>query len=184
MRVAISIGHHPDAPGYTSPPWSEYGEMAAIAGLLVQELQKLGVKAYMIGTGKLAEKVAAVNVLAPDVALELHLNAGGGDGAETLYCPGGATGKRLAQAVNSGIVAATGERDRGAKEGWYQGGTTPGAKKDYFLEATNCPAVITEAYFLDQSADRAAYADQTAYYEKLVAGIVAGLIKYRDEVVV
>lgn len=178
MRIAISIGHHPDAPGFTAAPFSEYGEMSAVAGLLVQELQMRGHKAYLIGTGQLGAKVAAVNALAPDIALELHLNAGGGDGVETLYCPGSATGKRLAQAVNGGIVAATGERDRGAKEGWYQGGSAPGTKKDYFLEATACPAVITEAYFLDNTEDRASFADNLAYYNRLAGGIAAGLYKY------
>jgi N-acetylmuramoyl-L-alanine amidase len=182
VRVAVSVGHHPGAPGFSAGQYSEYSEMAVVVGFVVQTLMYQGVMAYLVGAGSLRQKVAAINALDPDVALELHLNAGGGDGTEVLYAPGSATGRRLAEIVNRAIIQLTGERDRGIKEGWYQGGDAPGSRPDYFLAATHCPAIITEGYFLDQLPDRQAYAGKADYYQKLAFAVAGGIINYRDKV--
>lgn len=191
MKVAISIGHRPARPGYKVKQISEYSELAPMAGYLIQMISQKGHLAYIIGTGILQNKVAHINKLKVDMAVELHLNAGGGHGAETLYCPGSKTGKILAQKVQDQIVLL-GMRDRGVKEGWfrmdkpgvkeYVGDVEGDEKKDYFLERTNCPAVIVEPYFLDNNSERMAYVGNSEFYKLLADRIVNGILNFKEEV--
>lgn len=181
MKVAISIGHRPARPGYKIKHNSEYSELAPLAGYIIQMLSQKSILAYMIGTGILQNKVAHINKLHVDLAIELHLNAGGGHGAETLYCPGSKTGKLPAQKIQDQIVLL-GMRDRGIKEGWYWGGNNPGTKPDYFLKKTNCPAVIVEPYFLDNSSERRAYTGNSEFYKLLANMVVNGIINFNEEI--
>ena len=190
MKVAISLGHRPARPGYKIKQISEYSELAPLVGYLIQRLSQKGILAYIIGTGILQNKVAHINRLKADLAVEVHLNAGGGHGAETLYCPGSSTGKRLDQDVQDQIVLL-GMRDRGVKEGWFRM-DKPGVKehskdiegdekKDYFLEKTNCPAIIIEPYFLDNNSERIAYTNNSEFYKLLADRIVNGIINFIEE---
>ncbi len=152
LKVAISIGHNPRSPGAAEGALTEYSQMAAVAGILVSTLAIEGHEAYLIGTGLLNKKVLDVNQIGADCAVELHLNRGGGYGCETLYCPGSATGKIMAETVHKEIMELLPFRDRGVKEGWYH--MVEGGDKDYFLENTNCPAIITEPFFIDTELEK------------------------------
>jgi N-acetylmuramoyl-L-alanine amidase len=128
----------------------------------------------LIGTGRLEQKVARVNALSPDFAIELHLNAGGGHGYETLYCPGSVKGKALASAVNSSIGLVLNSRNRGVKEGWYKMDKANGP--DFFLAETNCPAIIFEMYFLDNQEERAKYIGSLNILDAVAERIVFGIL--------
>ena len=92
--------------------------------------------------------VKECNAFNPDYALDIHNNAGGGDGAEVFHHYGGGKSKTLAKNVLDAIVAI-GQNSRGLKTKKNVWG------KDYFefIRETKCPAIIVECAFLDNKND-------------------------------
>lgn len=181
MKGALSIGHHADQPGKLL----EFSECAAIAGLISKFMRPTGHSLYMIGSGPLEKKIAEVNAGDFDFGLEIHLNAGGGSGCETLYCPGSAKGKLLAMSVQSALVNSLEYRDRGVKEGWYRmdrpghvdypGDVDGDENLDAILKMTNCPFIIPEPFFLD---DPKGVDTSVANYERIALAVALGLFNF------
>ena len=122
------------------------------------------------------EEVRECNAYAPDLAIDVHNNSGGGDGFEAYYTIHGGTGKVLAQNIEKQVIKI-GQNSRGCK-------TRQGQRGDYyaFVRDTKCPAVICEGVFVDNKAD-AAQADtkvkQQAFGVAYAKGILDTLgIKY------
>lgn len=125
----------------------------------------------------LSEEIKECNAFitkrADGVAVDIHNNAGGGDGFEAYYSKGSAEGKALALAIEKQIKGI-GQNSRGCKTRLNSSG------KDYygFNRQTIAPAVIVEAVFVDNKAD-AAQADTDAeckaFGEAIAKGIVAHL---------
>lgn len=92
------------------------------------------------------QEVAECNAYAPDLTVDIHNNAGGGDGAEAFFSATGGTGKTLAVNILAEI-AKLGQRSRGAKT------RTNSAGRDYyaFIRNTKAPAVIVECAFVDST---------------------------------
>jgi N-acetylmuramoyl-L-alanine amidase len=159
MKVAISAGHNPTAKGASNGLFNEYTETLLLAADLIHKLQEAGIQAWIIGTGSLRKKVREVNDGGFDCAIEIHLNAGGGHGCETLYHIDSINGKSLATLVQKAMVKQTGLNSRGVKPGWYKmdepgvvdypGDKDGDEKVDFFLKATNCSAIIAEPFFID-----------------------------------
>ena len=61
-----------------------------------------------------AKEVAERNSFAPDLAVDIHNNVGGGDGAEAFYSRVGGTGEQLAENILAHITKL-GQKSRGAK---------------------------------------------------------------------
>ena len=118
----------------------------------------------------IAEKVTAANSWGADLAIDIHNNAGGGDGAEVYHSIVGGTGKRLADNILSEFEKI-GQNVRGAKTK-HENGT------DYFgfIRLTDMPAVITEAVFVDNAAD-AAQADTEAECKAFGIAIAKGVLR-------
>lgn len=95
----------------------------------------------------LNEEVRECNAYAPDLAVDVHNNAGGGDGFEVYHTLNGGTGKALAENIEKEVIAI-GQNSRGVK-------TRKGNNGDYygFIRMTKCPAVICEGVFVDNQAD-------------------------------
>ena len=125
-----------------------------------------------------AQEVAECNSFAPDLAVDIHNNAGGGDGAEAYHTKSGGTGKKLAENILAQL-AALGQKNRGAKTRLNSSGA------DYyaFIRQTKAPAVIVECAFVD-SDDIALIdteAERTAVGEAIARGILHTLgIKYSE----
>lgn len=189
MKVAISVGHNPRKPGASFKNKTEYSETILMAAFAIQHLQRDGHHAFLIGTGSLKKKVDEINSLGVDCAVEIHLNKAGGvgHGCETLYCPGSIAGESLANDIHAILIEATGNRDRGVKPGWhrmdqpgvedYPGDIDGDEKKDYFLEKTNCPAVIIEPYFIDT--EDKMFSDHPWLAEKIGMAIKLGLENWK-----
>jgi N-acetylmuramoyl-L-alanine amidase len=99
-------------------------------------------------TDSVAAKVSECNKFGPDLALDIHINAGGGDGAEVFHSINGGTGKTLAKNILVEIMDI-GQNSRGTKVKENSSG------KDYFgfIRSTNAPAVIVECAFIDTKKD-------------------------------
>ena len=96
----------------------------------------------------ISEEIKECNNFKPDLAIDIHNNAGGGDGAECFYHHLGGRGKTLAENVLAEIVKI-GQNSRGIKTRTNANG------KDYyaFIRETYAPAIIVECAFIDNAQD-------------------------------
>jgi N-acetylmuramoyl-L-alanine amidase len=83
-----------------------------------------------------------------DLAVDIHNNAGGGDGVEVFYHYKGGLSKTLAGAI-LGEVVKIGQNSRGAKTRR----NALGQDYYYFIRQTKAPAVIVECAFVDNAND-------------------------------
>lgn len=117
-----------------------------------------------------AQEVAECTSFAPDLAVDIHNNAGGGDGVEAFYSKVGGIGKTLAVNILAEI-AKLGQKSRGAKTRLNSSGS------DYyaFIRNTKAHAVIVECAFVD-SPD-IALIDTEAERVKMGEAIACGILK-------
>lgn len=176
-KVYIGVGHGGSDPGAVGNGFKEKDLTLAIAIACQDELARHGVLTKISRnkdeTDSVAVKVAECNNFAPDLALDIHINAGGGDGAEVFHTIKGGTGKKLAQNI---LVEAMeiGQNSRGTKIKENSSG------KDYFgfIRSTNCPAVIVECAFIDNKKDIQIIdtkAEQTAMGKAIARGVLKTL---------
>lgn len=152
-RVFIGVGHGGSDPGAVADSVREKDLNLSIAIACRDVLVRHGVDVRMSRTkdenDPLGEEIRECNAYGPDLAVDIHNNAGGGDGAEVFYHYGGGKSKTLAENVLAEIVKV-GQNSRGAKT------RKNAAGKDYygFIRETSCPAVIVECAFVDNATDR------------------------------
>ena len=117
------------------------------------------------------EEIRECNAFKPDLAGDIHNNAGGGDGAEVLHTINGGKGKELAQNILNEVVAI-GQNSRGIKT------KTNASGKDYFgfIRSTSCPAVIVECAFVDNRKDMEII-DTLEEQKKMGVAIAKGFLK-------
>lgn len=153
MKICLSPGHTPDAPGASRGTITEYGLSSAIIGDLVFRLDQAGHKAYLIGADSNARQVEKINAINPSIGLELHFNSFSTPemhGTETLYS-GSDKGGALAFNVNYSIVEALGTKDRGIKIGYYRQDKTKPIIE--IIRNTRCPFIVVEPLFLSNDDD-------------------------------
>lgn len=123
---------------------------------------------------ELKERIKECNEYDPDLAVDVHNNAGGGDGFEVYHTLGGGTGKVLAQNIEE-EVKAIGQNSRGLKTKANSQG------KDYFgfIRQIKCPSIITETVFVDNEAD-ALQADTLEEQRMFGQAIARGILKTLD----
>ena len=183
-KVFLGVGHGGQDPGAAADGYQEKEITLTMALACKAELERYGVE---VGISRvtdeddpLAEEIRECNAFAPEVAVDLHVNAGGGDGFEAYYTLSGGVGKTLAENIEAQVVAL-GQNSRGCKT---RVGSTG---KDYygFIRQTKCPAVICEIGFLDNASDRQAFdtaAEQQAFGRAYAHGILKTLGVGRQEV--
>ena len=151
-KVFLGVGHGGKDPGAVANGFEEADLNLAIALACSAELTRHGVSVLLSRekdeTEDLAARIKECNAFAPDLALDIHNNAGGGDGAEVYHHYKGGTGKTLAVNILDEMVKI-GQNSRGAKT------KTNASGKDYFgwIRNTKAPAVIVECAFLDNKKD-------------------------------
>ena len=152
MKVFIGVGHGGSDPGAVANKTKEKDLNLSIALACKDMLVKHGVSVKMSRTkdenDTLSEEIKECNSFFPDLAVDIHNNAGGGDGAEVFYHYGGGKSKTLAENI-LGEIVKVGQNSRGAKIRKNSNG------KDYygFIRETSCPAVIVECAFVDNAQD-------------------------------
>jgi len=153
MKIAICPGHHNAAKGAVNQKYSmnEHDEARRVVFHLSDLLSEAG-HSVSVFSGRLSRKINNINNGGFDLALDIHFNAGGGHGSEVVYVPHSPTRQAQASVINRTICSYMGTRNRGAKEGWWQGGDNPGTKPDAFVSQTDCPAFIPEPIFIDDDA--------------------------------
>ena len=164
MKVGLSFAHNPKSPGACMGMVCEYSLSRQWTKRLAMELRDRGIGYFLSnGTSLRHDKVPEINAAGCDLAIEIHFNACGdcgASGSETLYHPGSDLGEMFASIMQDYVCNAMGNKNRGIKEGWYQmdrpgvvdfyGDEDGDEKPDYFLKATNCPALILEPEFIEK----------------------------------
>ena len=152
QKVFIGVGHGGSEPGAVANNTKEKALNLSIALACRDELERHGISVKMSRTkdenDTLSDEIKECNAFSPDLAVDIHNNAGGGDGAEAFYHYGGGKSKTLAENVLSEIVKV-GQNSRGAKIRKNANG------QDYygFIRQTSCPAIIIECAFVDNASD-------------------------------
>lgn len=178
-KVYIAPGHGGSDPGAVANGFNEKDLNLTISLACQAELERHGVTVLMSRvTDKdqtLTEQVTECNAFIQNrdegLAVNIHNNAGGGDGAEVFYSVGGGTGKTLAKNILDEIVAI-GQNSRGIKtrtnsrgQDWYG-----------FIRETIAPAALVECAFLDTKKD-IAIIDTAAEQKAMGVAIAKGVLK-------
>lgn len=163
MRVFIGVGHGGRDAGAVYQPAAlmEKEVNLAIALAMKDELEKYGITVSMSRStdenDPLAEEIDEANAFSPDVAVEVHTNAGGGSGFEVYRQTSIAFGEqseRLARKITE-RVCETGApvREPSIKTKLMHDG------RDWFgwLRNVKCPAALCEGFFVDNQIDRDFY---------------------------
>lgn len=151
-RVFLGVGHGGSDPGAVANGFHEANLNLAIALACQDELARHGVLTKVSRNkdenDPLSEEIRECNAFEPDLAVEIHNNAGNGDGAEVYYSIYGGTGKVLAENILNEVVKI-GQNSRGAKTRKNSSGG------DYYgwIRSTKAPAVIVECAFVDNKTD-------------------------------
>lgn len=151
-RVFGGVGHGGTDPGAVGNGLKESDINLDIALAWESEMKRHGVEVklsrYKNENDDLNEEVRECNAFNPDLAIDFHTNAGGGDGFEVYHSIGGGVGKTLAQNIEKEVVTI-GQNSRGVKTRKNSSG------KDYygFIRNTKCPAAIVECAFIDNAKD-------------------------------
>ena len=116
-KVFIGVGHGGSDPGAVANNTKEKDLNLSIALACGDMLARHGVSVKMSRTkdenDTLSEEIKECNAFAPDLAVDIHNNAGGGDGAEAFYHYGGGKSKTLAENI-LGEIVKVGQNSRGA----------------------------------------------------------------------
>lgn len=169
-RVFIGVGHGGADPGAVGK-LREADANLTIALELKRLLEAAGITVGISRTkdenDDINEEIREANAFAPmDIAVEIHNNAGGGDGFEVFVQTNQYASKsRACASAIEAEVKAIGQKSRGLKTnsfGWTR--------------LVNAPAVLLEGFFVDSSD---AYGFDTVAEQKALAGAYArGVLKY------
>lgn len=174
-KVFIGVGHGGSDPGAVANNTKEKDLNLSIALACRDYLTKHGVTVKLSRTkdedDALSEEIRECNAFAPDLAVDIHNNAGGGDGAEVYHHHGGGKGKTLAENILAEIVKV-GQNSRGAKIRKNSSG------KDYygFIREVSAPSVIVECAFVDNASDLQILATESDR-QKVGEAIAKGILK-------
>lgn len=152
-KVFIGVGHggsDPGAVGYLIEKEINLKMAQACGSFLVANGVEVLLSRTTDENDPLTEEIKECNAFNPDLAVDVHNNAGGGDGFECYYHYKGGTSKTLAENIEA-EVTAIGQNSRGCKTRTGTNG------RDYygFIRETKAPAVICEGVFVDNQADAA-----------------------------
>lgn len=151
-KVYVGIGHGGYDSGAVGNGFKEKNLTLSIGKYCNERLKQYGIETKISRTtdcdSSINSKVAASNAFKADVCMDIHINAGGGDGSEVYYSHVSPNGKKLAQSIVDATLAIR-QNTRGIKTRVDDDGT------DYFgmIRMTDAPAVLVECAFIDNATD-------------------------------
>lgn len=177
-KVFIGIGHGGNDSGAVGKGGLLEKDLnLSIARACGKALERSGVKVLLSRTkdesDPVDQEVKECNAFAPDLAVDIHNNAGGGTGAEAFHSQVGGTGKTAAVNILAEITKL-GQKSRGAKTRL----TASGSDYYAFIRNTKAPAVIVECAFVDST--DVALIDTEAERVKMGEAIARGILTTLD----
>lgn len=181
-KVFISVGHGGADSGTVGINSIKEKDVNLVISLeCAKVLQRHGINVAMSRTKDENDKtkVKECNAFNPDLAVDIHNNAGGGDGCEVYHYSKGGTSLTLAKNVVTEI-SAIGQNLRlgtsGKKDGLKYKKNALGGEYYAFIRQTKAPAIIVECAFLDNKAD-VQIIDTEAEQKKFGVAVAKGILK-------
>ena len=174
-KVFIGVGHGGADPGALKGTKKEKDMTLEVALALDAELMRHGVitkmSRYKDENDPVADEIKECNAFKPDIAVDIHFNAGGGEGFECYVQNKSSTSKILGQNIEKEVVNI-GQKSRGVKTRLNT------AEKDYFgfLRECSSTAIILEGCFIDNDVDIAKF-DEKHETEALAVAYAKGILK-------
>lgn len=173
-KVFIGVGHGGNDSGAIGNGFYEKNLNLDIAiscnNVLINHGVSTLLSRYVDENDTLYEEIAECNNFSPNYAIDIHNNAGGGDGFEAYYHYKGGESLTIARNIETEVLNI-GQNSRGCKTRIGDGG------RDYygFIRETNCPAIIVECAFVDS--DDINIIDTAIEREKMGVAIAKGILK-------
>jgi N-acetylmuramoyl-L-alanine amidase len=151
-KVYIGVGHGGSDSGAVANGLKEKDLNLAVSTYCTNYLKARGVSVKQSRTTDkevwLNQRIKEANAFGADLALDIHHNAGGGDGAEVYHTKYFGKGNTLAKNILA-EMGKIGQNSRGAKVKKNDSGY------DYFgfIRLTNMPSVLVECAFVDNKTD-------------------------------
>lgn len=151
-KVYIGVGHGGSDPGAVANGFKEKDLNLAVATYCTAYLKARGVLVKQSRTNDsevwLNQRIREANAFGADLAVDIHHNAGGGDGAEVYHTKYFGKGHTLAKNILNEMVKI-GQNSRGTKV------KKNDSNYDYFgfIRLTDMPAVLAECAFVDNKTD-------------------------------
>lgn len=173
-RIVIDAGHGGKDPGAVNGSKHESVAALAIAKKVGTQLKKKGYSIkYTRSSDKfveLAERCKISNAFDADVFVSIHLNSSTNKDAEGIeiwrYKNVGSQTKKLADNVQTQLIAMTGSKNRGVKT----------SESLYVLKHTKASAVLVEVGFISNNAEaKSLFCDKCQ--NRIANGIVSGIEK-------
>lgn len=166
-KVFIGVGHGGSDPGAVGNGMRESDVNLEMALAMKAELERHGVTVGISRTrdenDRLAEEIRECNAFAPDLAVEVHNNSGGGDGFECFINGHDRTARQLAERIEE-EVKQIGQNSRGVKVSTRLG----------WVNQVKAPAVLCEGFFLDSQ--DSAIADTAAKRKRFGQAYARGVL--------
>lgn len=167
-KIALSAGHSPLVPGAAGSGLQEHVVARAINAEMIKQAAVRGYEPADCSSNNVNgrnevvnDAIALVNKSGASIAIQNHLNAGGGKGVEVFYWrDAGADTKNTAAKISANIANHFGWENRGAKKDTQSKAGSLG-----FITRTNCTAYLIEWGFIDNASDM----------QKLMADIPGGV---------
>ena len=170
MNLCIVAGHTTTGKGTGAVGYiNESAENRVLGKKVTEYIKKAGHNCDYYEINKsdtyLKDQTNFANKKAYDVVVQIHFNACGGTGTETLYRS--ATGKKYANQVNEKL--STMYKNRGIKHDINDVG-----RKLHWLSSTKYPAILIETCFVDSKTDTDKYINNKDATAKLIAEGIIG----------
>lgn len=174
-KVFLGVGHggnDPGAVGYIKEADINLNMALACRDFLVANGVEVKMSRTRDENDDLNEEIRECNEYNPDLAVDIHNNAGGADGFEVYHSIFKGTGTTLAQNIEKEVLAI-GQNSRGCKSKK----STKGNYDYYgFIRSTKAPAVICEGVFVDNKED-SAQADTLEEQKAFGVAYAKGILK-------
>lgn len=173
-KVFLGVGHggnDPGAVGYLVEKDVNLTMALACRDYLLANGVEVKMSRTVDENDTLTEEINECNAYNPDLAIDIHNNAGKGDGFEVYYGIAG-VGKPLAQNIET-EVKTIGQNSRGLKTKLNSQGNA-----DYygFIRLIKCPSIIVEGFFVDNATD-VQIADTTEEQKAFGVAYAKGILK-------
>lgn len=151
-KVYIGVGHGGSDPGAVANGLKEKDLNLVVATYCTNYLKARGVSVKQSRTNDnevwLEQRIKDANAFSATIALDIHHNAGGGDGAEVYHTKYFGKGHTLAKNILA-EMEKIGQNSRGTKVKI----NNKGYDSFGFIRQTNMPAVLVECAFVDNKTD-------------------------------
>ena len=176
LRIFIGVGHGGRDPGAVNEAFglTEAAVNLSIAMLMQKDLRRHGVQVklsrYTDEEDRLKEEIAECNAYAPDFAVEIHTNAGGGSGFEVYHqlepWVNSKISLQMATLFNASVAKYAGVKTRGLK-------TNPNLG---WLKEITAPCILVENFFID--GPKAAWYCEPVQLEKLARAYTRAILEF------